>query len=86
MPLTSEEREESGVQEWLSYGDCCISCDDEDALHSRGCISCQLYRCPCCQQVCSWSEGGTDSELCDDCWALACTSVTAIFNCLTGGP
>jgi hypothetical protein len=50
---------------WVSWGDRCghAACEP-----GRGCDQCKRYRCWGCQKVFYWDNGGTDSELCDDCW------------------
>lgn len=71
-------------EEWESYGDCCMNCiDTDDALFSRGCRECQLYRCPACQEVRLWRDGGTDSELCDACWCVVADAAEAIYEIFT---
>lgn len=50
---------------WVKLGDRCghATCEPH-----KGCNECLLYRCYGCAQVRSWSDGGTDTELCDTCW------------------
>ncbi len=50
---------------WEAWGDRCghPACEPK-----RGCDHCKRYRCWGCKKVFYWDNGGTDTELCDECW------------------
>ncbi len=48
-----------------------MDCKHRRRLRASGCKRCGLYRCPKCQEIRPWSNGGADSPACDECWMKA---------------
>lgn len=45
----------------------------------RGCSHCEIYRCLGCHHLWHWSDGGTNSELCDACDEVVREAVRELF-------
>jgi hypothetical protein len=43
-------------------------CDASSCARDEGCDACRIYRCMICKTLRDWSNGGTDSPVCDACW------------------
>lgn len=59
-------------------------CDGAHCKDDQGCNKCRIYRCMGCNHLRHWSNGGTDSELCDDCWNVVRIAAGDAFNKIFG--
>jgi hypothetical protein len=59
-------------------------CGAEHCEDDRGCEDCSIYRCAGCTCLRHWSNGGTDSELCDACWNVVHAAAGDAFNQIFG--
>jgi len=72
-------------EEWEEASDRCPYCTPIEIAQHAGCNQCHFYRCIACNEVRPWSDGGTDSAMCDACWSVTSACAEEIATMFTQG-